>query len=182
MNLQLMKPKEVTTFPGQLLMHHLLIPSKRRWICFASILPRIFQVCCHDQTWVRYYQKICWLSKQGLITCYCIWLATVCISKIGAMGWERKLRRKELCHHYGSTVHWNSSSKNHWRPVEIFRMEFSWNQYCIHRGCRFFPSRCWCYENQKCASSKYKYFFKKLKMFWDSKHDSVSAIVFIDFH
>ena len=29
MNLQLKKQKEVITFPGQLLMHHLLIPSKR---------------------------------------------------------------------------------------------------------------------------------------------------------
>ena len=183
MNLQLKKPKEVITFPGQLLMHHLLIQSKR-WICFASIVRRMFQVCCHDQVWVRYYQNSCWLSKQGPITCHCLWSATVCISKIGAIELERELLRKVLCLHDRSTAHWNGSSKNHWRVVGRLKMELSfiWSRYCILRDCRFFPSHCSCYKIQKGASGKYKYFFKKLNIFWDSKHDNVSAIAFIDFH
>ena len=108
----------------------------------------------------------------------CIWSVTVCISKIGAIELEKILQRKVFHHHAGSTSHWNGSSKNHWRLVERFGMEFSfiWSRYCILRGGRFFPSRCPCYKNQKCASGKYKYFFKKLNIFWDSKHDNVSAI------
>ena len=128
----------------------------------------MFQVCCHDQEWVRYYQNSCWLSKLGPITCYWIWSATAYVSKIDATELERKLQWKVLCHHDGSIAHWNGSSKNHWRLVEWFKMElgFIWSRYRILRGgCIFFPSRCSCYKNQKCASGKYKYFFKKLNVF-----------------
>ena len=123
----------------------------------------MFQVCCHDHAWVIYYQNSCWLSKQGSIICYCIWSATVCISKIGAMELEKKLPRKVICHHDRSTAHWNGSSKNHWRLVERFRMELSfiWSRYSILRDCRFFPSRCSCYKNQKWASL----FLKKTEYF-----------------
>ena len=94
MNLQLKKPKEVITFPGQLLMHHLLIQSKR-WICFASIVRRMFQVCCHDQVWVRYYQNSCWLSKQGPITCYCIYQPLYALAKL--VQWNCKENYDKKC-------------------------------------------------------------------------------------
>ena len=80
---------------------------------------------------------------------------------------KRKICKKVICHHNGSTAHQNGSSKNHWRLVERFRMElrFIWSRYWVLRGCRFFPSRCSYYKNQKCASGKYKYFFKKTDYF-----------------
>ena len=37
-------------------------------------------------------------------------------------------------------------------------------------------------KSRSAHAGKYKYFFKKLNIFWDSKHDNVSAIAFIDFH
>ena len=155
-------------------MHLFLVPSKKEMnlLCFhcSENIPSLL-------IWSGMGEI---LSKQML----CIWSVTVCISNIGAIELEKKLQRKVFHHHAGSTSHWDGSSKNHWRLVERFGMEFSfiWSRYCILRGCRFFPSRCPYYKNQKCASGKYKYFFDKLNIIWDSKHDNVSAIAFIDIH
>ena len=60
---------------------------KERWICFVSIVPRIFQVCCHDQAWVRYYQNS-WLSKQRPITCYCIDQSLYALIKLVQWNWK----------------------------------------------------------------------------------------------